>query len=208
MEFLDIYDEDGNYLRQEDRNIVHKNALWHKTVHCWLYDKEGYVYFQIRKDEGNLYTTASGHIQAGETVEEGFAREIFEEIGYKLDYRKATKLDEFKFTLDRVNKDGSLFRDRAMANIFAYEFDGDISKFHFDQNELDGLVKVKADETLKLFEIENGEIDGFLIKLDGNCNKIQQKQIKFADFLVNEGETAIEKYGKILEGILNLLRGE
>ena len=102
MEYLDIYDENGILLGKEKRNIVHRDALWHKTVHCWLYDKEGYVYFQIRKDEGTLYTTASGSIQSGEIVEQGFAREIFEEIGYKVN-----KLDEFKFILDKERSDGT-----------------------------------------------------------------------------------------------------
>ena len=208
MEYLDIYDDNGNYIGKEDRNVVHRDALWHKTVHCWLFDKDGYVYFQIRKDEGTLYTTASGHIQAGETVEEGFAREIFEEIGYKVDYKKAVKLDEFKFTLDKVKKDGSIFKDRAIANIYAFEFDDDIAKFNFDPNELDGLVKVKAEDALELFKVEDGEIDGFEIKFNGVTNIQAEKRVKFEDFLVNIGETALGKYGDVLTGIINLLNGE
>lgn len=34
MEYLDIFDENGNYIGKETRENVHKNALWHKTVHC------------------------------------------------------------------------------------------------------------------------------------------------------------------------------
>lgn len=45
MEYLDIYDEDKNYLGKEERNIVHEKALWHNTVHCWLYNKNGNIYF-------------------------------------------------------------------------------------------------------------------------------------------------------------------
>ena len=44
MEYLDIYDENGKFLGSEERSKVHKEALWHNTVHCWLYDKEGNVY--------------------------------------------------------------------------------------------------------------------------------------------------------------------
>ena len=40
MEYLDIYDENENYIGKEERGIVHRDALWHKTVHCWLYDKQ------------------------------------------------------------------------------------------------------------------------------------------------------------------------
>ena len=41
MEYLDFYDENRNYLGKETREVVHKNALWHNTVHCWLYDDLG-----------------------------------------------------------------------------------------------------------------------------------------------------------------------
>ena len=61
MEYLDIYDE-KKFLGSEKRSIVHKMGYWHKTIHCWLYDNKGSVYFQIRKDKNKLYTTASGHV--------------------------------------------------------------------------------------------------------------------------------------------------
>ena len=82
MEMIDIYDENGNHIGVEDRKIAHEKGLWHKTVHCWLYDKEGHIYFQIRHDRKTFYTTASGHLAAGETVNEGFKREIKEELNF------------------------------------------------------------------------------------------------------------------------------
>lgn len=54
MEYLDTYDEQGNFIKKEDRKIVHELGLWHNTVHCWLYDKLGNIYFQIRSDEKNF----------------------------------------------------------------------------------------------------------------------------------------------------------
>jgi 8-oxo-dGTP pyrophosphatase MutT (NUDIX family) len=205
MERVDVYDEYMNFVGSEDRDVVHRNGLWHKTVHCWLFDAEGYVYFQIRHDEKTLYTTASGHIMAGETVEQGFAREIREEIGYAVPYTKAIHLETFKFYLDKIKKDGSEFHDRVFANIYACEFDGDISKFKYDPNELDGLVKVKADEALDLFKKEQGQIDGFLIENKDGNNTIQSKRVDFKDFLVNNGETALGKYRNVLKGIIKIL---
>ncbi len=208
MEYLDIYDEDGNFVGKEERGVVHANALWHKTVHCWLFDRMGYVYFQVRAEEKKLYTTASGHVLAGETLEQGFVREIFEEIGYRVPYSKAIHLSSFKFTLDKVKKDGSVFKDRAMANIFACEFDDDISKFNFDPNELDGLVRVKAKDALELFEKKDGRISGFVIKNVDGKNIETAQQIEFSDFLVNKGETALGKYGDVLREIIKILEGE
>lgn len=46
MEKLDIYDANGEFIGTEERSIVHSKGLWHKTVHCWLYDKSGKVFFQ------------------------------------------------------------------------------------------------------------------------------------------------------------------
>lgn len=198
MELLDIYDEKENYIGTEERKIVHQKALWHKTVHCWLYDKLGNVYFQIRKNEKTFYTTASGHVSAGETLKEAFGREIKEEIGINIDYEKAELIEVVNFKLDRENKDGSMFRDRAFANVFAYKIDN-TPTFNLDPNEVIGIVKVNAKEALDLFKNENGKINAEIINLD---NSITKRLVDFNEFLVNKNETAVGKYGKVLEFII------
>ena len=204
MEYLDVYDENGNYIGKEDRNIVHKDALWHNTVHGWLYDRKGNIYFQIRKDEQKLYTTASGHVKAGETIKEGFGREIEEEIGIKVDYDKAEFVNIYKFIMDKEKKDGSMFRDRAFSNVYVCIFDGDYNEFNFDDDELSGLVKVNAKETLSLLEKEHGEIQAEIISKENDNIGVRKKSISFEDFLVNKGETAIGKYGDILNKVIEL----
>ena len=199
MELLDIYDENGNYLGTEDRKTVHQKALWHKTVHCWLYDKYGNVYFQIRKEEKTFYTTASGHASAGETLKEAFGREIKEEIGLDLDYEKAEHIYTVNFILDRENKDGSFFRDRAFANVFIYEINDDV-KFDMDPNEVIGIVKVNAFDCLNLLKKEKGKIPATIIDLNNNK---EERLIDFKEFLVNKGENAVEKYGKVLESVIS-----
>lgn len=205
MELLDIYDENENHIGTEERSIVHRDALWHKTVHCWLYNKDGYVFFQRRREEGTLYTTASGHIQAGETVKEGFGREIEEEIGYKIDYEKAELVDVVKFVLDRENKDGSMFRDRVFANVYVCEFADDVSKFKYDPNEVSALVLVNAKETLDLFEKESGSIKGKIITCLNDGVNCEETDVDFKDFLVNNGETAMGKYGDVLRKVIEIL---
>lgn len=204
MEKLDIYDENGQHLGTEDRAIVHRDALWHKTVHCWLYDAKGSIFFQIRKKEGKLYTTASGHILAGETVKEGFGREIEEEIGIKVDYDKATLIDIVHFVMDRPEKDGSVFRDRAFANVYCLEIADDEQEFKFDETELLGLVKLDAKDTLDLLKKERGSVEGTVISLKDGVISREVQTIDFDRFLVNPGETAITKYGTVLEKIISL----
>lgn len=199
MELLDIYDEKGNYIGTEDRKIVHQKALWHKTVHCWLYDKDGNIYFQIRKDEKTFYTTASGHVSASETLKRAFGREIKEEIGIDIDYEKAELIEVVNFKLDRENKDGTMFKDRAFANVFAYKINS-TPTFNLDPNEVIGIVKVNAKETLDLFKKENGKISAEIINLD---NTITKRLVDFNEFLINKGETAIGKYGNVLKFVIN-----
>lgn len=206
MEYLDIYDEEKNFLGKEERSIVHRDALWHNTVHCWLYDKEGNIYFQIRKEEQKLYTTSSGHVLAGETIKEAFGREIKEEIGCYIDYEKSEFVNIYKFIMDKIKKDGTIFRDRAFSNVYVCDFEGDINDFHFNEDEVLGLVKLNAIETLKILESEKGYITGTKIIKNKAHNQAMVEKINFEDFLVNKGETAITKYGDVIKKVIELTK--
>lgn len=204
MEYLDVYDEKQNFIRREKRNIVHRDALWHKTVHCWLYDSVGNIYFQTRSDEKRLYTTASGHVLAGETIQQAFGREVMEEVGIHIDYESSVLVQVVKFMLDKRKEDGTLFRDRAFANVYACIYDGEDSDFDYDEKEVCGIVKVNVKDTLALLKNEKGFIMGTVIEKDGDNTVVSKRRINFLDFLVNEGETAIGKYGEVLNKILEL----
>jgi 8-oxo-dGTP pyrophosphatase MutT (NUDIX family) len=206
MEQLDTYDESKKFMGSYPRDYVHQHALWHNTVHCWLYDNLGNVYFQIRKDEGTFYTTASGHVLAGETIKQAFAREIKEEIGVNVEHDDATLVNVVTFIMDKIKKDGSVFRDRAFANVYVYEFHGGVEEFNFDLNEICGVVKVSAEDTLKLFEKEVGTISATIITYENGTNIETKKEVDFNDFLVNKGETAIDKYGEVLNKIIELTK--
>ena len=204
MEYLDIYDEQGNWLGKEKRSIVHQDALWHKTVHCWLYDKSGNVFFQVRKEEGTLYTTASGHILEGEKIQEGFAREMKEELGIEIDASDAIEVSVVPFIMDRINQNGSVFRDRAFANIYLDLYEGDYQDFKLDSNEVSALVLVNAKEVYEMFLKKQGEVVGKVITCQENFNEVREQVIHFSDFLVNPHETAMGKYGMILEKVISM----
>ncbi|MCH5167305.1 MAG: NUDIX domain-containing protein [Erysipelotrichales bacterium] len=204
MEYLDIYDENGNHLGKEERSVVHALALWHKTVHCWLFDKEGNIYFQIRKDEGTFYTTGSGHIQAGESVKEGFYREIKEEIGIEVDIDNCILVDVVNFVMDRSNKDGSVFRDRAFANVYICDFEESIDAFKFDTNEVKGLVKMTAKDVLALISSEVDSINATYIVADNDKNISYEETVTRDNFLVNPGETILGKYGDVVRKVIEV----
>ena len=201
MEYLDIYDENGNYLGKEDRNIVNRDAIWNNKLKSSIYEKKGNVYFQIISDSQTYYTTASGHVQAGESIKEAFGREIKEEIGVSINYEKAELVTIVHYVLDRENPDGSYFRDRAFSNVYVYEFKGNMEEFLYDEGELAGVVKVNVKETLALFK---GEIDTIEATIYTRKDGAFQKAVTKKDFLVNKGETHMEKYGEVLEKVISL----
>lgn len=206
MELLDTYTEEHVFLGPVDRKKVHAEALWHDTVHCWLYDDKGNVYFQERADKHTLYTTASGHVQAGETIKEAFGREVSEELGYKIAYDQAELIEINKFILDREEKDGSIFKDRAFANVYACIFKDEMTKLDFDEAELSGIVKMQAKEALDLMQGKLEKIKGVKLFKENNKLRLQEVWLTQESFLVNKGENILEKYGKVLEFIINTLK--
>ena len=91
MEQLKVFDENYTYLRDENRDKVHHEGLWHETFHCWLVDDQ-FVYIQkrsaMKKDFPGLFDiTAAGHILSTETVADGI-REVEEELGIEVDLTK------------------------------------------------------------------------------------------------------------------------
>jgi len=59
---------------------------------------------------------------------------------------------------------------------------------------------------LDLLKKENGKIFGDVITKVDDINTVENKEIDFQDFLVNKGEVAIEKYGDILNKVIELTK--
>ena len=198
MEYLDIYDEYMNKIGTETRGIVHQNGLWHKTVHCWMYDDAGNIYFQIRADSGKLYTTASGHVLAGETVRDAFQREIREEIGLDTDVTDAIPLEVVFWRQDKPAKN---WHDRAFAHIYANKLPIEFTNFHFQPEEVAGLVRINAKDCLDLLMDKKTSVRATKI----TAGKTIEADITKNDFLVASDETPIVKYGFVLQSIIQHL---
>ena len=197
MENLDIYDEYMNKIGTESRKVVHERGLWHKTVHCWMYDDGGNVYFQERADSGKLYTTASGHVLADETVRDAFRREIMEEIGVDTDASNATPL---QIVFWRQDKDAKNWHDRAFAHVYMNKLPADFTDFHFQPDEVVAVVRARAKDCMDLLMERVPEI--IATKITQNC--ANSVTISVADFLTGPDETAIVKYGHILQSIMQI----
>ncbi len=87
-ELFDVVDEHDEVQRQERREVVHAEELLHRAVHVFVFNKSGEVFLQKRsrlKDShaGRWDSSASGHLDAGESYDACAVRELGEELGQR-----------------------------------------------------------------------------------------------------------------------------
>ncbi|MCL2748647.1 MAG: NUDIX domain-containing protein [Alphaproteobacteria bacterium] len=199
-EMLDVYDANRRHIGTADRNVVHAMGLWHKTVHCWLV-WNGKLLFQRRSrkldsNPGKLYTTASGHVSAGESLEDAFRREIAQEIGVKADNPK--HLYETVWIGDFTKTDGKPFLDRVFANVYYASYAGELSDFKFTDGEVDSIVAIDLEEFIAFARKPIGSIPA--LEFDGR--EIQNITVGGQDFTLVGDEDIYNKYGQKAEQIL------
>ena len=87
-EVLDVVDTDDLVVGVMERGEIHRRRLFHRSVHVFLFDEAGRIYLQKRSFEklehpGKWDSSASGHVESGESYQEAAGRELEEEIGVK-----------------------------------------------------------------------------------------------------------------------------
>lgn len=85
-ELFDVVDSEDRVLRQEKRGVVHRDGLFHRAIHVFVFNQAGQLYLQRRsltKDSapGKWVSSCSGHVDSGEDYDVAARRELKEEIG-------------------------------------------------------------------------------------------------------------------------------
>ncbi len=88
-EIYDVVNERDEAIGQAPRKEVHARGLRHRAVHVLVFNARGEVFLQKRsmiKDtaKGKWDSSASGHLDSGETYDACAVREMREEIGLRL----------------------------------------------------------------------------------------------------------------------------
>jgi len=152
-ELIDICDENNNLLGiQKMGSEVHKNGLWHRASHVWIYNSKGEILLQLRAKNKELYPdmwdiSAAGQVSAGEEPIISGLRETEEEIGLSV------KKDELEFF--KIRKHKAIFRnikDNEFYYVYFLKFDGDVKKLKFQDEEVQSIQFLpieKIEEELK-----------------------------------------------------------
>lgn len=157
--------------------------------------------FKLEQTQKNS-TTASGHVDKGEIVEEASARELKEETGLTCNMYKAQMIKLVTWKMDKKKSDGSVWKARAKSCFYIIPYEGNYEDFKFDPNEVLGLVLIDAKSTLELFKKNLDEIDAIVIKENNGQITKESRKIKLEEFLLFENENAEDKYGHVLEKII------
>ena len=92
-ELFDVVDEHDRVIDVMSRTEVHRRGLRHRAVHILLFRSSGEMLIHLRhadKEEfpGVWTSSASGHVSAGEPYEMSAQRELFEELGIRVQLEK------------------------------------------------------------------------------------------------------------------------
>jgi len=88
-EIFDVVNERDEVIGQERRSEVHRRGLQHRAVHVLIFNACGEVFLQKRSMKKDTFpgvwdSSASGHLDVGETYDACAIRESREELGLSL----------------------------------------------------------------------------------------------------------------------------
>jgi ADP-ribose pyrophosphatase YjhB (NUDIX family) len=181
MEHLGVFDAAGRPLDPPVASIdvVHAQGLWHKTFACWLVSpsrktvvlqKRG---VRNRIDPGFYDASASGHLAAGETPEEGW-RELREELGVVIPDAQRFFIGMFLNRAVRGN-----YINNEFCHVFLACWQGDLSGLRLQDGEVEPCVEAGIGDALALFggkkmeipvQTENGR--PFVLRRTDMCNHV------------------------------------
>lgn len=86
---MDYVDENDTVLGQALKKEIYERRLTHRIAHVWIFTTDGKLVIQKRAASCHYCplhwsVSAAGHVDAGETYEQGAMRELKEELGVAL----------------------------------------------------------------------------------------------------------------------------
>lgn len=140
-ELIDILTAEGKPTGKTAlKSEAHKHGWFHATVHIWLFTSDKKILLQQRAITKKVFPgiwdiSVAGHILAGENQFNAAKREIFEEIGFKLEEEELIKIGT---RIHQVSHKNGII-DNEYHHIFIAELKVPINKLVMQPEEVVGL---------------------------------------------------------------------
>ncbi|QXP64760.1 NUDIX domain-containing protein [Polaribacter sp. HaHaR_3_91] len=155
-ELIDILTPDGKLTGKTAlKSEAHKNGWFHATVHIWLFTSDEKILLQKRALTKKVFPglwdiSVAGHIAAGETIITSAKREVFEEIGLKIEEKDLIKIGTRIHQVSHANG----IQDNEHHHVFIAELKVPLSTLTIQEEEVDAielfdLSTLKSTENLK-----------------------------------------------------------
>ena len=187
MEKIKVFNASLKEQGFEDRDKAHREGLWHKTFHCWIVSDSngGSLLCQLRSKDKKSYPdmldiSAAGHLVDNEEDVDGI-REISEELGIEIAYDDLYSLG-YRVEVDDA-ENGQ--KNREYQSVYLAKTDKNLSQFKPQIEEVSGLVWLRIDDALKLFDkkIPLANVEGISYNKDTFSWDVVNRNITVSDFI-------------------------
>jgi len=191
IEMLDVFNEKMVRIGTDSRENVHAKGLWHQTFHCWILNPSasegGSLLFQLRHPDKDTYPglldiSCAGHLQAGETAEDG-VRELEEELGITVAFEE---LAFCGMNTEEVTLSETMI-DREFNHVYIYKSHRDLEAYSFQKEEISGLFFVNINDYKAILSgaKESVRVEGILMDEDAQRVRPDSREIRRDDFTPN-----------------------
>lgn len=157
MELFDVLDGTGHVTGYvQERQVVHRLGLPHRTVHLWLHRvKDGRMQLLLQKrradkdsNPGCYDISSAGHIDAGDEPLPSAIRELSEELGIKAD---PEELHFIGLCPNYSEKEfyGHPFRDNELSYVYLVDKEVDIADMTLQASEVESVMWMDIDEVIR-----------------------------------------------------------
>jgi isopentenyldiphosphate isomerase len=178
---LDIYDSDMNQIGTAKRSGVHREGLWHKTMHCWFISRHGgepCVWFQKRSEDKSDFPalfdiTAGRHILTNESDRDAVGK-INQELGVSVSFDEVRYIGVRTYS-EKIDE----FFNREFNAVYIYDGGKILEHAVPNPKEVSGIIRLNVDEAMQLFSSDAGEAQAAYFANNEQRNTI----VKISDFV-------------------------
>ncbi|MFC1721446.1 NUDIX domain-containing protein [Patescibacteria group bacterium] len=153
MEKFDIIDKEGNKTGEYiPRERVHREGLWHKSVHVWIINDKDELLIQKRAPEKDSHPnewdiSTAGHISSGETPISTAISEAKEELGIDITENELKKLFTHK---NQSIQHGGKFINNEFTDVYLVRKNVDVQKLKLQPEEVSEVKLVHYKDLQKI----------------------------------------------------------